>query len=371
MEETILSNFTPKLTKKEVMFSRLKRRILKHIWLVRVLLITGILAGFYLAFSLFGIFSQKMGLGNLSRIATSFIFTPETRIRTFNGRTNVMILGKGGEGHAGAELTDTIIFASFKHDEAGVTLVSIPRDIWVPEIRAKLNTAYFWGKQKQEWGGLALTKSLIEEIVGQPVHYGAVIDFLGFKKVIDVVGGINIEVERTFTDEKYPIEGKEDDECGGDPDFICRYQSVTFEKGKQYMDGTTALKFVRSRNAEGEEGTDLARGIRQQKVISAVKEKILNPKVFLNPKKVFAIWRVLKESVETDMDGPVGAILARRTIDTKENIKSFALPGELFETPGSSSKYDNQFVFIPKKEQFPDGSYDWSEVRDWAKNLLQ
>ena len=131
------------------------------------------------------------------------------------------------------------------------------------------------------------------------------------------------------------------------------------------------MRFARKRNAEGEEGTDLARGIRQQKVISSVKEKILSPRVFLSPRKVIAIWRVLKESVETDMDGSAGAILARRTLDTKENINPFVLPEELFETPTPSSRYDNQFVFLPSKGTFPDGSYDWSEIREWAKNLLQ
>src|SRR3990170_5959163 len=199
--------------------------LLSRVWLARILLILGIFLGIFLLFNLVGYVSEKLGVGNVSKMATSFIFTPESRIRVFNGRTNVLVLGKGGEGHAGANLTDTIIFTSFSHQDTGLTLISVPRDIWVPEIRAKLNAAYFWGKQKEEWGGLTLTKSLVEDILGQPIHYAVVLDFNGFKKVIDVLGGIEVEVERAFVDEKYPIEGKENDECGGDKEFKCRYES--------------------------------------------------------------------------------------------------------------------------------------------------
>lgn len=352
-------------------FLRLKRRILSRVWLARILLLFGILLGGYLIFTGVGLVSEKFGLGNVSRMTTSFLFTPETRIRSFNNRTNVLVLGKGGEGHAGANLTDTIIFASFSHKDKGLTLISIPRDIWVPEIRAKINSAFFWGKQKEEWGGVTLTKSLVEEILGQPVHYAIVLDFNGFKKVIDVLGGIEVEVETAFTDEKYPIEGKENDECNGDLEFKCRYETVTFEKGKQYMDGATALKFVRSRNARGEEGTDLARAARQQKVIKVVKDKTLSPKMLLSLRKLISVWRVGRESLETDLDSSSGAVLARKALQARQNLKSVVLPEELLERPAPTEAYDGQFVFIPKKGTTPGGKYDWSEIRDWAKSILQ
>lgn len=359
------------LDKKTLFFLRLKRRLLSHVWLARILLIFGIIFGAYLLFAGVGLVSEKFGLGNVSRMVTSFLFTPGTRIRSFNGRTNVLVLGKGGEGHEGANLTDTIILASFSHGDGSLTLISLPRDIWVPEIRAKLNAAYFWGKQKEEWGGLTLTKSLVEEILGQPVHYGVVLDFNGFKKVIDVLGGIEVNVERPFTDQKYPIEGKEDDDCGGDKSLACRYETISFEAGPQYMDGTTALKFARSRKAEGEEGTDLARAARQQKIIAAVKDKILNPKTFLSPRKVLAIWKVVGDSIETDLDTSSGAVLARKVFQSQANSKSLLLPEEFLESPADAEKYDGQFVFLPRRGTLPDGKYDWSDIREWAKNILQ
>jgi len=112
-----------------------------------------------------------------------------------------------------------------------------------------------------------LAKSVAEEIVGIPVHYAVVVDFDFFQKVIDELGGIEVDVETDFVDDRYPIKGREDDLCNGDPKFSCRYETVEFKKGLQFMDGGAALKFVRSRNAEGDEGTDLARIARQEKVI--------------------------------------------------------------------------------------------------------
>lgn len=342
-----------------------------RIWLARIILVLGVALGFIFLFNLAGLMTEKLGLGNISRIATSFIFTPESRVRSFNGRTNVLILGKGGEGHAGADLTDTIIFASFSHREQGLTLISIPRDIWIPEIRAKINTAYFWGKQKEEWGGLTLTKSLVEEIMGQPVHYAVVLDFNGFKKVIDVLGGVEVEVARSFTDEKYPIEGKENDNCGGDKEFKCRYEIISFVAGKQYMDGATALKFVRSRNAKGEEGTDLARAARQQKIVAAVEEKVLSPKIIFSPRKLIAIIKVVKASLETDLDASSGAVLVRKILGTMNSSKSMVLPEEFLEKPTPTDTYEGQFVFVPKRGTLAGGKYNWNEVRDWAESILQ
>jgi len=142
---------------------------------------------------------------------------------------NILILGKGGQGHEAPDLTDTVIFASLKHNDPTLALVSLSRDIWIPELRAKLNSAYYWGNQKQENGGQILAKSTVEQIVGKPIHYIVVVDFSGFKNIIDTLGGIEVEVERSFIDERYPISGREADDCGGDdPEFLCRFETVSF-----------------------------------------------------------------------------------------------------------------------------------------------
>ena len=141
----------------------------------------------------------------------------------------------------------------------------------------------FWRFKKFN-GGIGFAKTITAEVVGSPIQYGVVVDFSGFKDVIDALGGIQVNVENSFTDNLYPIAGQENDTCGGDPTFACRYQTITFNSGPQTMNGDTALIFVRSRHAEGDEGTDLAREARQQKVIDAIKSKIMEPKVLLSPK---------------------------------------------------------------------------------------
>jgi len=349
--------------KRRIVRSRIKRRLLKHIWLVRVGLITLIFLGIYIFYLLASLIFGRLGVTSYLGLIGDFIFTPTQKIQTMEDRTNILILGKGGEGHDAPDLTDTIIFASITHINPSLSLISLPRDIWIPELRAKLNSTYYWGNQQKEGGGLILTKSTVESIVGQPVHYGLVIDFSGFMKIVDVLGGIEVDIERGFVDEKYPVVGKENDECGGDMEYKCRYKTVSFEKGLLIMDGETALIFVRSRNAEGDEGTDLARETRQQKILAAIQTKILSSEVLLSPKKMLSAWEVVRESIETDVDASAGAILARRLFQTRNQIESHILSGELLINPSIQFKYDNLYVFIPQA-----GS--WEEVQSWVEGLL-
>ena len=349
--------------KKRVFLKRLKRRLLKHVWLVRIGLVAAILAGIFLILLVLNLLLGRTTLGSQLGLAKDFIFTPQEKIETHNGKTNILVLGKGGEGHDAPDLTDTIIYLSISHSPASVTLISLPRDIWIPQIRAKLNSAYYWGNQRQEGGGIILAKSTVEEIVGQPIHYAVVVDFTAFKNVVDVLGGVEVEVERAFIDEKFPIPGKENDECGGDPEFGCRYEVIRFEKGLQTMDGDTALKFVRSRNAQGDEGTDIAREARQQKVIAAIKKKVLGKDVLLSPKKLLALLEVAKRHVETDITGSAAAVIARRATQAKDKISSFVLPDKFLLNPPKSLRYDNLYVFIPKPG-------DWNEVHLWVECIL-
>jgi polyisoprenyl-teichoic acid--peptidoglycan teichoic acid transferase len=341
-----------------------KTRWLFRFWAVRIGSFIGILVISYLFFWLVvGIFT-RLGVFKYATLASNFIFTPLDRIENFTGRTNILILGKAGGSHAGPDLTDTMIFASVSlTDKKPMSLISIPRDIWIPSLRAKINSAYYWGNQKQEGGGLTLAESTVEQIVGQPINYGMVIDFSAFTKIIDLVGGINVEVKNSFVDEKYPIPGKENDLCNGDKLYKCRYETIRFEKGITMMTGETALKYVRSRNASGDEGTDLARDARQQLVIDALKDKILSRSIITSPKILLAIWSVVKSSVETDMGDGALAILARKIFNQRGNINSQVIPAEMLTNPSESAKYDFQYVFVPK-------AGDWKTVWTWVKTSI-
>ena len=361
MEEVVeVTEFVPK---KSRFFQRTKRRLLKHVWLVRFGLLASFIVGLYLFFAVFGFIFERVGITNYGQVIYNFLFAPASAVESVEGRTNVLILGKGGEGHAASDLTDTIIFASVSLGKPAVSLFSLPRDVWIPEIRAKVNSAYYWGEQKQEGGGLILAKSTVEEIVGQPVHYALVVDFSGFVEIIDVLGGIEVDVERAFVDTKYPIPGKEEDLCEGDKEYKCRYETISFEKGVQIMDGATALKFVRSRNAEGEEGTDIARAARQQKVLLGIRQKVLSPATFLSPLKLIRIWKVVMKSIESDIPAEKGAVLVRKAFSAREKVSTFVLADELLLNPPSLPRFDYQYVFIPREG-------DWSEVHQWISERL-
>src|SRR3990170_3393651 len=352
-----------KMDKRRIFLSRLKRKILKHTQLVRLAIVAGAILTFFGVIYLGAQSLKKTSIPFYLGLARDFIFAPGGKIKTINNRTNILILGKGGQNHEAPDLTDTIIFVSFNHLKSDIKLISLPRDIWIQSLRAKLNSVYYWGNQRKEGGGIILTKAIVEEVVGQPVSYATVLDFSGFKNIIDVVGGIEVNVERGFIDEKYPIPGKESDLCGGDSEYKCRYETLRFVAGRQTMDGNTALKFVRSRNAEGEEGTDLAREVRQQKVISAIKSKVLGREVLLSPRKLIAFKNAIFPAIETDIASPAAAIIARRLLQSRDNVFSYVLPDDLLVNPPKSPKYDNLYVFIPKET-------DWGKVHEWMECIL-
>ncbi len=277
-------------------------------------------------------------------------------IVSHEGRTNFLLLGINGDDEKGADLTDTIIFVSLNAETGRVVLLSVPRDLWLKEIQAKINTAY-------HYGGFALAKKTVADVVGQPIDYILVLDFAGFEEAVDIIGGVEVEVDHSFDDYRYPIAGKENDPCSGDKEFKCRYEHVHFEAGKQLMDGKTALKFVRSRNAEGEEGTDFARSLRQQKFLVAFQQKLSSPEVYLRPIKLYQLWQVFQKVVETDINqGQYGNLALLVTKIDWQTMKAGSLADNLLMHP--QTHYSKQWVLLPKKD-------DWQEVWRFVENLLR
>lgn len=344
---------------------KLKRQILSQIWLVRAAIIASVLILLIFLSFLIVKSANFHSFTNFSKIVSNFIFAPKDRVKSSNGRVNILVMGIGGEGHTGPDLTDTMIVVSVPLNNSQLVTISIPRDIWIPEIRAKINSAYYWGNQKKEGGGLPLSKSTIESVLGIPIHYGLVLDFSAFEKIINDLDGVDVNVENAFTDNLYPIKGMENDLCDGDPQYLCRYETITFEKGIKHMDGATALKFVRSRYSEGTEGTDIARETRQQKVIDATKAKALSPKVFLNVPKDVKIWKDIDSSLVRDISNESGAVVARKILKSKEKAQKYLIPESLLLNPPISNAYDRQYVFTPKL-----GNGRWEEINKWVGQIL-
>ncbi|MDP2860478.1 MAG: LCP family protein [bacterium] len=285
-------------------------------------------------------------------------------IKSTDGKTNILLLGVGGKDHEGALLTDSIIVASVDEKTKKVLLVSVPRDIWLESLpetvdgSKKINTAYASGEVKKAGGGLILAKAAAAEILGIPIHYGAVIDFAGFQKAIDIVGGVDIEVENAFDDYRYPIPGKENEDCGEDPDNLCRYEHLHFDKGVVHMSGELALKYVRSRYAEGIEGNDFARSKRQQKLLLALKNKIFSRETLFSPEKINNLQAAVQDSIDTDIDANLLPYLLKQVPKIGDfKVESFSLEESLPETPESLftnppvEKY-GMWVLVPKKGDF-------------------
>lgn len=291
----------------------------------------------------------------------SLILNKEPPLKKYQHRTNVLILGIAGGDHDGEDLTDSMIFLSTDYLTKEVVEVSIPRDIWSDTLKDKINTAYHYGEDKKKGGGLILAKSIIEEVIGQPVHYAWMVDFSGFKKLINLVGGVDIYIEKPFADNLYPIEGRENDFCSGDPTFACRYEKLQFEKGVQHMDGERALKYVRSRHATGEEGTDFARSRRQHQMIAALKNKLLQPDFFWkNIKQIRQLFSAFNDATDTDMNLSEQILFFKSFINLPDQkIRKIVLDdgndekgtkGFLVNPP--LWKYSGMWVLIPRSETF-------------------
>lgn len=302
----------------------------------------------------------------------SVITDPTPRLKETEGRTNILLLGRAGGDHDGADLTDTIIFLSVNLKTSEITLISLPRDIWAPSLKDRINTAYEIGEGKRKGGGLILSKAIVSDLLNQPVHYAVLIDFSGFKKMVDLLGGLQVDVENSFDDYKYPIEGKENDLCDGDPEFSCRHEHLHFDKGTQFMDGERVLKYVRSRQAEGEEGTDFARSKRQQKVLLSLKNKILARETLLNPGKILSLEKLAGESIVTDIQtsefddflkiARSQNLAKMRTLTLDTGDKNKGRDGLLINPPISA--YNGAWVLAPR-------SGDWQEIQSYIKSQLQ
>lgn len=311
-------------------------------------------------------------------------------LKETNGKTNVLLLGIGGGSHDGPNLTDTIMLASIDSKANKVTLVSIPRDLWIPDANngngEKINEVYADGQDNQN-RGLLLAKAIVGNVTGQDIHYGLRLDFNGFVRAVNEVGGLDVTVDRVLDDYEYPISGKEDDPCGhtdaeitdyaknasdsGALDFFpCRYKHLHFDTGLTHMDGETALEFVRSRHGQGSEGSDFARSARQQKVIEAFRNKIFSASTIFNPSVLLNLYGIVKDSIDTDLSQQDIALFLRiapqlknATIETAVVDYGDSVQGRagLLINPPISSDYGFASVLIPRT-----GSGNFAEIRRYV-----
>ncbi len=234
------------------------------------------------------------------------------RFKLSKDRINILIGGIGGENHDGPYLTDSLIFVSIDTKTYQMSTLSIPRDLYVDLGNGygywKINAADAFGEQENPGKGMSYARDVVEKVTGQPIQYYVRVDFSGFKKIIDTLGGVGITVDRAFTDTEFP------------QDTGIGYRTVSFQTGYQIMDGQTALDYSRSRHGNNGEGSDFSRSDRQQKVISAIKDKIMSLSTLMNPAKIVSLMSELNKNIQTNISYKDISVLYR--LITKVNTST-------------------------------------------------
>src|SRR3989339_365727 len=354
-----------------------------------------IITGFFLALGLFYF------LNNSSLNKTQTLSKPKVEQTAYN----FLLLGYGGGIHDGTYLTDTIMVVRVDIKNKTITLFSIPRDLWVKletksgaDFHTKINFVYSLELFPNDYSDLkqVQTKTVLSQVTGLPIEGYVSVNFAGFTKAIDILGGIDIDVKKSFTDSEYPITGKEKNLCDKDTEdlfkkaepfitpgfnpeqrdqqfkddpkleefvknatdspelaFPCRYEKLEFDKGLVHLDGATALKFARSRHAP-EDGGDFNRAIRQQQVIEGIKDKVIS---FGFIPKIIPLMDEFKKDVKTDINSDIIKKLIGQADKTKEyKVTSFVLTDQNVLQNAVSD--DKQYILIPKE-----GMDNWSGIQ--------
>jgi LCP family protein required for cell wall assembly len=238
-------------------------------------------------------------------------------------RVNILLLGV--DQRPGEEIptrTDTMILLTIDPASETAGMLSIPRDLWVRipgyDIWNKITTAHYYGEVRDyPGGGPALAMKTIEKEFGVRPHYYVKVNFVGFEKIIDLIGGIDIYVEETINDPKYP-----DHNYGYDPLYI--------PAGHHHFDGEMALKYARTRHSD----SDFGRMRRQQQVIETVVHRVMDTdQLDTLITNAPALWQSFQESVETDM--PLSLLLKLAPLAREINlddIKKIVLDGSMTQS---------------------------------------
>ncbi len=276
---------------------------------------------------------------------------PTSQEQAQKDRMNVLLLGVGGEGHEGSQLTDTIILASIDLKEKRVGMLSIPRDTAYPLGGGrfeKINAVNAYFEQDHPGEGAKRTAEAFSTLLEQPIDHVIKIDFAGFAKFVDALGGIQVNVERSFTDYQYPTADK-------------KWMTVSFKKGVQTMDGKTALIYARSRHGNNGEGSDFARSRRQQIVIMAVRNKLLSLGTLTDHRALANLYTAITNHIQTDFTPWNALALAPLLKDFSSDRVNLQV---LTDEPGKelvAANVNGAFMLFPRNP-------DWSDIRALAAN---
>jgi LCP family protein required for cell wall assembly len=208
-----------------------------------------------------------------------FVFLPA-------GRTNILILGldRRPQETTYVTRTDTMILAAVYPQGAYAGMLSIPRDLYVTlpsGLLGRVNTAHFFAEADAPGTGPEAAMATIRSNFGVDVHHYVRLDLIGFVRIVDALGGIDVDVPAPLIDYEYPT-------------YDYGTTVVEFEAGPQHMDGERALAYARIRHGS----SDFLRAERQQLVIQAIFNRLLSPGAWVRlPQVVTAIGT----TIDTDL----------------------------------------------------------------------
>jgi polyisoprenyl-teichoic acid--peptidoglycan teichoic acid transferase len=274
---------------------------------------------------------QTNGVENASELVQRVL--PQKRI-------NILLLGTDERpDENGPPRTDTIMLMTMDLEHQMAGLLSLPRDMWVPipgyDIATKINTAYAIGEMRRyPGGGPQLVKDTVSSFVGRPVEYYVQINFNGFVRFVDLIGGIDVYVPHTIHDDRYPT-----------PDY--GVELFRIEAGHHHLDGETALKYVRTRQAD----SDYKRAGRQQQVLQAVLDKVLAADMIpMLVAKSPQLMATMRDSFETDIPLPVIMEIANyaRKYAPSEPLRQLVLDANYGEETYSS---EGAWILLPDRSR--------------------
>jgi LCP family protein required for cell wall assembly len=274
--------------------SRNRRKMFKKtaiVMMVAVLLFGGFFAG------KFWWNARKAFRGGGSALAFNTNIDPNLLNGEGDGRVNILLLGKGGENHAGGELTDSMMIFSIDPINNKLAMLSIPRDLWVKPQGLwgmKINAVYASAKDQAlgdnykdkagaEKAGISAVSSTVEQYLGVRMHYYSMIEFSAFEEAVDTLGGVDITLNEPFSDPTMKIGSK----------------YLYLPAGTQHVNGAVALGYARSRY--GSARGDFDRGAQQQNLLIGIKNKLLTVGTFANPLKVSQLLTTFGNRVQSNL----------------------------------------------------------------------
>ncbi|MGH2459847.1 MAG: LCP family protein, partial [Chloroflexota bacterium] len=286
-------------------------------------------------------------------------------------RFAIVLLGYGGSNHDGAYLTDSIMVVIVDPRQKSLTLLSVPRDSWIPmyfdgqtAVYNKVNTAYAFAKDPSLYpdrldkysgaqGPGVFATDTISRLIGVPVTYYVGLDFEGFRQMINAVGGVDVDVPTGFV-ARYPV--------NDDAEINASWTTIRFDSGPQHMDGERAIEYARARETldNSGEGSDFARSRRQRLIIEAFKQQLLRPAGLLHLPQLLSI---ASQHLDTNYAIPAVSQLSQLALDWKDvRFYQTALTENNYLEEGTGP--DGTYVLVPNT---PDHS--WAQVRAFVRQL--